>query len=111
MAAAALDTSVSSINVRSSSCIVVQLRDELLEIRDVSLRELSVAAEVRGERRNAPGEQAIEQSLADGEQPLVAGDQRRIQKPAAVLVRVNGLLLQQPVEQRLDSGFLPVLLA
>src|SRR5262245_22539351 len=108
----ALETSVIARRFRSSSSIMIfDLVDETLEIRDVPLRELAVAAEVRGEGSDAAGEETIEETLAFVQDPFVAGDQRRIAKTPGVLLRVNSLLLQQAVQQRLDGCFLPVLLA
>src|SRR5688572_1797944 len=108
----ALETSVSARRFRSSSRIMIfDLLDEPLEIGDVPLRELALPAEVGGEGSDAAGEEAIKEPFALAQHPFVARDQRRIEETPAVLLRANRLLLQQAVQQRLDGGLLPVLLA
>jgi hypothetical protein len=91
--------------------MVFDFLDEPLEVRDVPLRQLALPAEVGGEGRDAAGEEAIEKSLAFAQHPFVARDQRRIQETPSIFLGANCLLLQQAIQQGLDGGFLPVLLA
>lgn len=84
-----LDASVSESKYFASSFSIVDLGDEALEIRDVAFGELAVAAEVRRERRDAHGEQAIEQAFAFGEEQAGQAD-RGSRLDAAVVKRRGG---------------------
>jgi hypothetical protein len=61
---AMLEAIVSVSRCFNTSFIIVNLRNQALQISDVTLRELAVAAEVRCEWCYAPSEKTIQQSLA-----------------------------------------------
>lgn len=55
-----LEANVSATTYLMSSFIIGELLEQSLEVRDVALAQLAVTAEMRRERRHAPGEESIE---------------------------------------------------
>src|SRR5690606_11401206 len=107
---AALPTSVAwTISAIASRLSIVELLEQLAQLRDVLRAELALAAEMRDQRRDAAVEQPLQQAFAFVHQPGLPAQHGRVEVAAAVLGRPDRALLQQAVEQRLDGGFLPVL--
>ena len=91
--------------------IKVKLPAGTKEERDVIGAQLAVLAEMRHQWRHAPAEQALEHAARFGAHPLLALENRAVQVAAAILGRLDGAFLEQAIEQRLDRGYLPALLA
>src|SRR5688572_25776621 len=96
---------VSNSSVRSpgwlnrSAMFIVQLLDQLAQVRDVGLAELAVLAEVRNQRRDATVEQPFQQSLAFAHHPVLALQHGRIEIATAIPGGCDRALVEQAVEQ------------
>src|SRR5690606_25509405 len=96
---AALEASVASNRV--SGFAIVELLEQLAQVRDVLAAELAVLAEVRHQRRDAAVEQPLEQALALAQQPGLALQHGGIEVAAPLATGADSTLAQQPVEQGL----------
>src|SRR5689334_9878265 len=95
---------------RSAKTLLViglQLRDQAFQPRDLLGREVAVAGVVGDQRRDLAAEQPVQQPLALAGDILFAADDGTVHGPAAAAFRGQRLLLQEPVDQRLDGGLAP----
>src|SRR5215471_6265788 len=94
---------------RSSVIALLQVGDQLLDALDLLLGERAVLGVVGHQRRELAAEQPVQQALALAGQVLLAADQRIVADPAVLADGLDGLLLEQPVGQRLDRRPAPAL--
>src|SRR3546814_4915335 len=104
-----ISIAVSTSKALISALSIIDPLKQLAQLCDVLATELAVFAEVRDQRCDPTAEQAIQQTLALVDQPVLALEHRRVQVAASVLLRGDRTLLEQAVQQGLDGRCLPVL--
>src|SRR5690349_5914401 len=91
----------------ASSLIVVELRDQGFQVRDVLGAQRPVLGEVGDQRGHLAAEQAVDQVLALGLDVGLAADQRAVEVAAVLAAALDGLLAQEAGDERLDRARRP----